>query len=349
MSASHGLSRNDFRSTITDTENRVELGVLMVAGLIVDDHYTGQDKGTQLWHTGMDQQQTDLEQPPAIHRPIMSNEGLPATHPVEARDEYGDTRDLHVAGEFPLTIKVDGREVVTLMTLGTYPEKLTLGYLRNQRLIDHIEEIAEIKVDWDRETVDVITTHGEGISNLQEKISSRIVTSGCGQGTVFSCTLDKLYDTRLPRVEILQSTIYALLKAISSYNEVYRAAGAVHGCALCDGAQILYFVEDVGRHNATDTIAGEMWLEGVEGNDKIFYTTGRLTSEIVMKAAHMGIPVLVSRSGITYMGMELAQDLGVTLIARAKGRHFLVYNGDDTVEYDDKPERRSTSGGKAAV
>ena len=235
------------------------------------------------------------------------------------------------------------------MTLGTYPEKLTLGYLRNQRLIDHIEEIAEIKVDWDRETVDVITTHGEGISNLQEKISSRIVTSGCGQGTVFSCTLDKLYDTRLPRVEILQSTIYALLKTISSYNEVYRAAGAVHGCALCNGAQILYFVEDVGRHNATDTIAGEMWLEGVEGNDKIFYTTGRLTSEIVMKAAHMGIPVLVSRSGITYMGMELAQDLGVTLIARAKGRHFLVYNGDDTVEYDDKPERRSTSGKKAAV
>jgi FdhD protein len=321
----------------------------MVAGFIIDDHYTGQDKGTQLWHTGMDQQQTDLEQPPAIHRPIMSNEGLPATHPVEARDEYGDTRELHVAGEFPLTIKVDGREVVTLMTLGTYPEKLTLGYLRNQRLIDQIEEIAEIKVDWDRETVDVITTHGEGISNLQEKISSRIVTSGCGQGTVFSCTLDKLYDTRLPRVEILQSTIYALLKAISSYNEVYRAAGAVHGCALCDGAQILYFVEDVGRHNATDTIAGEMWLEGVEGNDKLFYTTGRLTSEIVMKAAHMGIPVLVSRSGITYMGMELAQDLGVTLIARAKGRHFLVYNGDDTVEYDDKPERRSTSGKKAAV
>jgi len=139
----------------------------MVAGFIIDDHYTGQDKGTQLWHTGMDQQQTDLEQPPAIHRPIMSNEGLPATHPVEARDEYGDTRDLHVAGEFPLTIKVDGREVVTLMTLGTYPEKLTLGYLRNQRLIDHIEEIAEIKVDWDRETVDVITTHGEGISKSQ--------------------------------------------------------------------------------------------------------------------------------------------------------------------------------------
>ena len=281
-----------------------------------------------------------LRKTTASHRPVMSDEGLDPTHPVAARDEYGDQRNLRIAGEFPLTIKVDHREVVTLMTLGTYPEKLTLGYLRNQRLIDNIEEIAEIRVDWERETVDVLTSHSEGIINLQEKIASRIVTSGCGQGTVFSCTLDKLYDTRLPRVEIRQSTVYALLKSINSHNEIYRAAGAVHGCALCDGPEILYFVEDVGRHNATDTIAGEMWLENIQGNDKLFYTTGRLTSEIVMKAAHMGIPILISRSGITYMGMELAQDLGVTLIARAKGRHFLIYNGDDTVVYDEMPERR---------
>jgi FdhD protein len=226
------------------------------------------------------------------------------------------------------------------MTLGTYPEKLTLGYLRNQRLLEHINEVAQVKVDWDRETVDVSTVHGEGIVDLHEKISKRIVTSGCGQGTIFSCTLDKLYDTRLPRVQIRQSTIYALLKTITSYNEIYRAAGAVHGCALCDDDQILYFVEDVGRHNATDTIAGEMWLEGISGNDKVFYTTGRLTSEIVMKAAHMGIPVLISRSGITYMGLELAQDLGVTMIARAKGKHFLVYNGEDTVLYDQKPKQK---------
>ena len=227
------------------------------------------------------------------------------------------------------------------MTLGTHPEKLTLGYLRNQRLIDDINEIAEVRVDWDRETVDVFTSHGDGIVDLQEKISKRTVTSGCGQGTIFSCTLDKLYDTRLPRVDIYQSTIYALLKTINSYNEIYRAAGAVHGCALCEESRILYFVEDVGRHNATDTIAGEMWLEGIGGNDKIFYTTGRLTSEIVMKAAHMGIPVLVSRSGITYMGLELAQDLGVTMIARAKGRHFLVYNGEDTIQYDEIPKRKA--------
>ncbi len=283
----------------------------------------------------------NTEQSHTSHRPLLSDEGLDPTRPVTARDEFGDPRDLNIAGEYPLTIKVDDAEVVTLMTLGTYPEKLTLGYLRNQRLIDDINEIAKVCVDWDRETVDVFTTHGDGIVDLQEKISKRTVTSGCGQGTIFSCTLDKLYDTRLPRVDICQSTIYALLKTINSYNEIYRAAGAVHGCALCEGSRILYFVEDVGRHNATDTIAGEMWLEGIGGNDKIFYTTGRLTSEIVMKAAHMGVPVLVSRSGITYMGLELAQDLGVTMIARAKGRHFLVYNGEDTIQYDEIPQRKA--------
>ncbi|RZO22304.1 MAG: sulfurtransferase FdhD [Candidatus Thioglobus sp.] len=276
-----------------------------------------------------------------IDQPILSDQGLDPTRPVNAKDEFGEERALNIAGEYPLTIKVDDAEVVTLMTLGTYPEKLTLGYLRNQRLIDDISDIAEVKVDWERETVDVLTAQGKGIVDLHEKISKRTVTSGCGQGTIFSCTLDKLYDTRLPRVEIKQSTIYALLKTINSHNEIYRAAGAVHGCALCDGANILYFVEDVGRHNATDTIAGEMWLDGISGNDKIFYTTGRLTSEIVMKAAHMGVPVLISRSGITCMGLELAQDLGVTMVARAKGRHFLVYNGDDTVIYDEIPEKRS--------
>lgn len=276
-----------------------------------------------------------------MYRPVLSDEGLDPTRPVTARDEFGDPRELNIAGECPLTIKVDHAEVVTLMTLGTYPEKLTLGYLRNQRLIDDINEIAEVRVDWDRETVDVFTAHGDGIVDLHEKIAKRTVTSGCGQGTIFSCTLDKLYDTRLPRVEIYQSTIYALLKTINSYNEIYRAAGAVHGCALCEGSRMLYFVEDVGRHNATDTIAGEMWLQDIGGNDKIFYTTGRLTSEIVMKAAHMGVPILISRSGITHMGLELAQDLGVTMIARAKGRHFLVYNGEDTIQYDEIPQRKT--------
>lgn len=270
-------------------------------------------------------------------RPRLSSAGLQPTHPVEAVDEFGERRAGQIAGEFPLTIKVDGREVVTLMTLGTNPELLTLGYLRNQRLIEDIAAIRAVEVDWEREQVQVTTHGGEGIVDWQQKLAKRTVTTGCGQGTVFSCTLDKLYDVKLPSVQLRQSAIYDLLTAIGDHNEIYRAAGAVHGCALCRGTEILMFVEDVGRHNAADAIAGRMWLDGIDGGDKIFYTTGRLTSEIVMKSAHMGIPVLLSRSGITHMGLELARELGVTMIARAKGRHFLIYNGAEQVVFDAPP------------
>ena len=274
------------------------------------------------------------------YRPEMTQAGLAPTHAVRAVDEYGAVRDLQVAGEFPLTIKVDDREVVTLMTLGTWPEALTLGYLRNQRLVEDIEEIRAVDVDWEREQVNVSTFAGKGIVDWERKLSKRTVTTGCGQGTVFSCTLDKLYEMRLPEVRLTQSGIYGLLKSISSHNEIYRQAGAVHGCALCHGARIVTFIEDVGRHNAADAISGLMWLDRVGGADKVFYTTGRLTSEIVMKAAHMGIPAILSRSGVTHMGLELAEDLGIVMIARAKGRHFLVYNGADRVEFDAVPERR---------
>jgi len=277
------------------------------------------------------------------YRPQMTNAGLAPTHPVQATDEYAQTRALQVAGEFPLTIKVDGREVVTLMTLGTRPEELTLGYLRNQRLIERIDEIQGVSVDWDRSVVHVTTTHGKGIVDWEQKLSKRTVTTGCGQGTVFSCTLDKLYDVRLPRVTIRQSLIYDVLRRINLQNEIYKQAGAVHGCALCRADDVLMFVEDVGRHNAADAIAGRMWLDGIPGGDKIFYTTGRLTSEIVMKAAHMGIPVLLSRSGVTHMGLELAQELDIIMIARAKGRHFLIYHGADHVLFDAIPETPATS------
>lgn len=279
---------------------------------------------------------SNRDRPP---RPRLSRAGLSPTHPVTALDEFGKRREVRIAGESPLTLKVDGREVVTLMTLGTHPEELALGYLRNQRLIEHLAEIASVVVDWEREQVQVRTHSGQGIIDWERKLARRTVTTGCGQGTVFSCTLDKLYDRRLPTVEVRQSLIYALLGEITRHNEVYRQAGAVHGCALCQETQILAFVEDVGRHNAADAISGRMWLEGMSGADKIFYTTGRLTSEIVMKAAHMGIPVLLSRSGITHMGLELASDLGVTLIARAKGHHFLVYNGAEQVVFDACPAK----------
>ncbi|BAU48891.1 formate dehydrogenase [Sulfurifustis variabilis] len=285
--------------------------------------------------------------PGAPHRPRMTQAGRSPTHPVCATDEHGEVRELRIAGEFPLTLKVDGREVVTLMTLGTHPEELALGYLRNQRLIEEIEQIRSVDVDWDRGVVHVETFRGDGVIDWESKLAHRTVTTGCGQGTVFSCTLDKLYDARLPAVSVRQSLVYRLLRELAGDNAVYRQAGAVHGCALCRETEVLVFVEDVGRHNAADAIAGRMWLDRIEGGDKIFYTTGRLTSEIVMKAAHMGIPVLLSRSGITHMGLELAKDLGILMIARAKGEHFLVYHGAERVIYDARPARRPVARAEA--
>lgn len=286
------------------------------------------------------------------YMPELSDAGLKPTHPVTAVDEYGDSRNAYIAGERPLTLKVDGEEIVTLMTLGICPELLILGYIRNQRLLDNIEEIAEVKVNWGKELAEVKTWNGKGIDN--KRLQGRTVTTGCGQGTVFSCTIDHIYQQRLPDFYIKQSQLYALLESIRDYNQVYRQAGAVHGCGLCSKeSHILMFVEDVGRHNAADAISGLMWLNNIDGNDKIFYTTGRLTSEIVMKATQMGIPLLLSRSGISHMGLELAQDLGITLIARAKNRHFLIYHGADKIEFDaipdENPMARNATSSTAAV
>lgn len=266
---------------------------------------------------------------------------MPA-HGVVATNEFGDKVDAHIPGELPLTIRVDGMEVVTLMTLGTQPEALTLGYIRNQKLIDDIEQIQSVEVDWDRELVDVTTHAGSGIGDWQEKMKRRIVTSGCGQGTIFSCTVDKLYEVKLGTPSLKQSELYELIKTVGQLNDVYRVSGAVHGCGLCTATDSLMHIEDVGRHNAADAIAGKMWLQGISGEDKIFYTTGRLTSEIVMKTAFMGIPTLLSRSGVTQMGLELAQEIGMTMIARAKGRHFMIYNGEANMTFDAIPPVRRT-------
>ena len=274
----------------------------------------------------------------AGYRPEITHAGLSPTHPVTAVDEYNAVREVEVPGESPLTLYVDGREIVTLMTIGAHPEALALGYLRNQRFVDRLEQIQSVTVDHHTESVQVTTR--DGIEGWDEKLKRRTVTTGCGQGTVFSCTLDNLYSIRLPAVSVRQSTIYALLNNITDQNTIYRRSGAVHGCALCEGADSLLYTEDVGRHNAADAISGYMWLDGISGSDKIFYTTGRLTSEIVMKTAHMGIAVLLSRSGVTHMGLELAQELGVTMIARAKGRHFLVYHGAGNIIFDAPPEQR---------
>jgi len=266
------------------------------------------------------------------YRPEMSQAGLMPTQPVTAYDEYNEPRELHIADERPLTIYVDRYEIVTLMTLGREPELMVLGYLKNQGLIKELEEIVSIQVDWEVGAAAVVTRSGTG--DWEEKLGKRTVTTGCGQGTVFGDIMEQLYDIRIRPVKLQQSTIYGLLKNLNEYNEVYRSAGAVHGCALCKDTRILSFVEDVGRHNAVDAIAGRMWLEDIHGDDKLFYTTGRLTSEMVIKVGQMGIPVLLSRSGVTAMGLHIAQDLGVTMLSRAKGRHFLIYNGRENIEFD---------------
>lgn len=274
-------------------------------------------------------------------RPEMTNAGIAASYPVSVTDEFGNTRKTHITGERPLTIYIDKQEIVTLMTLGKFPELLVMGYLHNQGFIKTVAEIKAVQVDWDIESATVVTTNGS--DNWDEKLKKRTVTSGCGQGTVFGNIMEDLENINLTKPSLVQSSFYRLLHNIRLYNDVYKKSGAVHGCALCRGENIEIFIEDVGRHNATDTIAGHMLLEGIDGEDKSFYTTGRLTSEMVIKVAQMGISVLFSRAGITQMGFELSKKLGVTTIARAGGKHFLVYNGADTLIFDAKPPGKTAT------
>ncbi len=274
---------------------------------------------------------------PQVKRPELSSEGLGASIEVTAYDEFGEAREGHIAAERALTIYLDKREVLTLMTLGSQPELLVLGWLKNQNLLEDISDVDSVHVAWDVEAAAIKTR--SGVAELEEKLEHKTVTTGCGQGTMFGSLMDRLSQINLATPKIKQSQIYELLKSLNAHNDVYRKAGAVHGCALCEGNEILSFVEDVGRHNAVDTIAGYMWLEGITGDNKWFYTTGRLTSEMIIKVAQMGIPVLLSRSGVTQMGLELAQQLGVVLIARAKGRHFMIYNGVEQIEFDAPPTK----------
>lgn len=274
-----------------------------------------------------------MEKQVSFYRPQMTEAGVRPTHTVSVKNEKNESKEVEIAGELPLTILVDGHEIVTLMTLGTHPELLALGYLYNQRLISEIETIESVRVDWQTESVHLQTKDSSG-GRLREKLTGRTVTTGCGQGTIFSCMIDGLYATQLHPITLRQSQLRGLMKSLAAYNEIYRSAGAVHGCALCSTEKVEIFVEDVGRHNAADTIAGKMWLERITGRNKVFYSTGRLTSEIVMKAALMEIPVIISRSGITNMGLILAQDLGMVMIARVKADKFLIFNGQQHFIHD---------------
>jgi FdhD protein len=256
---------------------------------------------------------------------------------INVVDETGQQRQIHIPAERPLTVFVDKHELVTLMTLGAMPELLVLGYLINQRLVARVQDIESITVDWDVAAAAVRTHHG--LPDLQARTAQRVVTTGCGQGTVFGDIMGGVASLQLPSAataRIRQSTLVAMLETMRQQDNIHRKAGSVHGCALFNGTQMLMFVEDVGRHNAIDTIAGWMALHGVGGNDKAFYTTGRLTSEMVMKAAQMGVPIIVSRNGVTAMGHSLATQLGMTLFGRAANRHFLCYTGFE--RFDAEPE-----------
>ena len=265
-------------------------------------------------------------------RLLLSHAAIAPTVSVPTLNERGDTVETHIPGEHPLTIYLNKHELVTLMTLGLAPEALVLGYLRNQRLVSSIDEIESIQVDWETNAAAVKTV--VPIERMEERTTHRIVTTGCGQGTLFGGLMDDLDTVTLdPEMKITQRALYSIVEMIRTYPSIYRQAGSVHGCALfetsAEGSSLAMFFEDVGRHNAVDSIAGRMWLDGVSGQGKVFYTTGRLTSEMVIKAAQMGLAVLISRSGVTQMGYEVATRVGITLLGRCTGRHFLLYTGKE--------------------
>lgn len=277
----------------------------------------------------------------------LTRNARPVTTTVDAIDETGRVVPTPIAGEHPLTLYLDKRELVTLMTLGAAPEHLALGWLRNQRIVDSPDALAAVQVDWDTGSVAVTSRslRDDGVAlwalpsrrdALDARLGRRTVTTGCGQGTMYGDLMDSIDTIALPAAgRVTEAAVYGVMEQVRRHESIYKLAGAVHGCALCsnpaDGEppRILSFVEDVGRHNAVDAIAGWMWVEGIDGADKIFYTTGRLTSEMVIKCAQMGIPVLLSRSGLTGMGHDIARRVGITLIGRCQGRHYLLFTGTE--------------------
>lgn len=248
-------------------------------------------------------------------------------------NEFGEKSTVQIPAERALTVYLDKRELVTLMTLGASPELLVLGFLRNQRLIASVAEIESITVDWaigegelGQPGVAAIKTRN-GVPETPK--APRVVTTGCGQGSVFGDLMSDIDTLQLAPAQLTQSQLYGLVNAIRIQETTYKSAGSVHACALFRGSEMLMFVEDVGRHNAVDTIAGWMWMNDVEGRDKVFYTTGRLTSEMVIKSAQMGVSIAVSRSGITQMGLEVAQRVGLCTVGRATHKRFLCFSAPE--------------------
>ena len=262
--------------------------------------------------------------------PTLTHALVPLTCAISAVNQHGELQQVAIPAERALTVYVDRRELVTLMTLGAHPELLVLGYLYNQRLIGSVTDVESVTVDWDVGAAAVKTRHG--IADIEARTATQVVTTGCGQGSVFGDLMGDIDNVVLPPGSVTQAQLYSIVNTIRLQDSTYKSAGSVHACALFRGEQMLVFVEDVGRHNAIDTIAGWMGMRSgqpMAGGDKVFYTTGRLTSEMVIKSAQMGVPVVVSRSGITQMGHAVAQRIGLCTIGRATNRHFLCYSGAD--------------------
>lgn len=275
--------------------------------------------------------------------PELTQARAPLTCEIAATDEFGHAQAVHIPAERDLTVYVDRREIVTLMTLGARPEWLVLGYLRNQRLVQSPDEVASITVDWDVQAA-AVQTRG-GIADIEARTSRRVVTTGCGQGSVFGALMDNVESIQLPPAQLTQAQLYSIVNTIRLQESTYKSAGSVHACALFRGEAMLVFVEDVGRHNAIDTIAGWMWMHGVDTTQAepnapfVFYTTGRLTSEMIIKSAQMGVPLAVSRSGITQMGHQVAHLVGLCAIGRATHRRFLCYTHPERLAFEPQPVR----------
>ena len=275
------------------------------------------------------------------HNIQMSHASVPLVHEVQVMDEAGRIKTTHIPGERPLTIYLDKREVVTLMTLGSAPEALVLGYLRNQRLVESPNDIASIQVDWETDSA-AVKTHRSTV-DIDALTSKRVVTTGCGQGTMFGGLIEEMAEIRLPDgPQLTQEAIVDLIDNIRVHDTIYKKSGSVHACAVFErdgnnNVSLLHFIEDVGRHNAVDSISGLMWLADKPGKDLIFFTTGRLTSEMVIKGAQMGIPFLMTRSGMTLMGLELARKTNLTLLSRCSGKHFEIFNAPERVIFTSPP------------
>jgi FdhD protein len=258
------------------------------------------------------------------------------TRRVAGIDQEGQAIETAVVTERPLTLFLNGREIVTMMTIGDHPDYLAVGYLLNQNMLSPGDRI--IGVDYDEE-IETVVVRTDRQTDFEDKLKKKTLTSGCAQGTVFGDLMEKFEEVRLdPDAVLRTSWLYALTRKINTAPSLYLAAGAIHGCVLCEEDRPLLYMEDVGRHNAVDKIAGYMHMNGIPPSGKIFYTTGRLTSEMVIKTVQMGIPILISRSGFTAWGVELARQAGLTLIGRARGRRFVALAGQDRIVFDSDPQ-----------